>query len=116
MLQIIPKNDCDVYPLARNCSQSQGFLADMSYSQLLHYVATSNSKNLWKDAYKKYSGKYAKPEVFHTVNRTYKLFLLIVGVTLIALAFVILSFSCSYSNQLSVTVTNKPNLTEPNLT
>ncbi|XP_050717169.1 WD repeat-containing protein 81-like isoform X6 [Eriocheir sinensis] len=54
-IQIIPKNDCDVYPLARNCSQSQGFLVDMSYSQLLHYVATSNSKNLWKDAYKKFS-------------------------------------------------------------
>lgn len=54
-IQIIPKKGCDVYPLARNCSQSVGLLADVSFSQLLHYVATSNNKNLWKDAFKKYS-------------------------------------------------------------
>ncbi|XP_045135367.1 WD repeat-containing protein 81-like isoform X3 [Portunus trituberculatus] len=54
-IQIIPKKGCAVYPLARNCSQSVGLLADVSFSQLLHYVATSNNKNLWKDAFKKYS-------------------------------------------------------------
>ncbi|KAK8740038.1 hypothetical protein OTU49_003006 [Cherax quadricarinatus] len=54
-IQVIPKNDVQVYPLARNSGHSPGLMADVSFSQLLHYVATSNSKNLWKDAYKKYS-------------------------------------------------------------
>ncbi|KAG7171126.1 WD repeat-containing protein 81-like, partial [Homarus americanus] len=52
---VIPKNEIRVYPLARNSGHSPGLMADVSYSQLLHYVATSNNKNLWKDAYKKYS-------------------------------------------------------------
>ncbi|XP_042218295.1 WD repeat-containing protein 81-like [Homarus americanus] len=55
LIQVIPKNEIRVYPLARNSGHSPGLMADVSYSQLLHYVATSNNKNLWKDAYKKYS-------------------------------------------------------------
>ncbi|XP_066986474.1 WD repeat-containing protein 81 isoform X1 [Macrobrachium rosenbergii] len=79
LIQVIPKSEKAVYPLARRSEHSPGLMADVSFSQLLHYVATSNNKNLWKDAYKKFpehgvavqwkGGAHVGTDSFHNVLR-----------------------------------------------
>lgn len=41
----------------------------LNFTQLLQNISTSNHRNLWKDAYNKYSGQRAKVPVKETINR-----------------------------------------------
>lgn len=57
MLKVIEKPKRTVIPLprARSGAKPDTYL---TFYQLIHYVAQTNYKNIWKEAYKKYSRKY----------------------------------------------------------
>lgn len=54
MLQVVQKLDTPVIPLPRLKAGGK-IEAVLSYYQVLHYVSHTNHKNLWKEAFKKYS-------------------------------------------------------------
>lgn len=41
----------------------------LNFTQILQNISTSNHRNLWKDAYSKYSGKHTKVPVKEAINR-----------------------------------------------
>lgn len=54
-----------------NCRKENGdteFV--LNFSQLLHNISASNHRNLWKDAFAKYSGQRAKVPLKETINRS----------------------------------------------
>ncbi|XP_049766258.1 WD repeat-containing protein 81 [Schistocerca cancellata] len=53
-VRILHKQTQKVIPLPRVRVESSSSETALSFSQLLHYVAQTNFKNLWKDAFKKY--------------------------------------------------------------
>lgn len=55
IINAIPKYDGKIQRLSRMQNQCQAQVDDLSYFQLMHYVSETNYRNLWKDAWKKYS-------------------------------------------------------------
>ncbi|BES98311.1 Beach [Nesidiocoris tenuis] len=61
IISVLDKGENQVIPLPRARLGSKPE-TQLSLSQILQYVSTTNYKNLWKEAYKKYDGSFKQPD------------------------------------------------------
>lgn len=66
----------------------------LSFTQLLQNISASNHRNLWKDAYNKYSGQHSNVPVKETINRNERNTVNLVPYDTVLLEAIIRTYGC----------------------
>lgn len=98
VFQIYKKYTHKVIPLP-SCRKDSNNNADsdfiMNFNQLLQNVSSSNHRNLWKDAFNKYSGQRAKVPLKETINRNERNSINLVPYDTVLLEAIVRTYGCN---------------------